>query len=145
MSHLLARRKVTDYSEVFKTKPGDITIKDKNYPTKLECEVVRKKFTENLQGITCTDDRLNSMDWSAIIIKEEKYIFTHRTFIQVWIKRDPTMTMANAQKFGGFSAVSLPSKFTSADKLTELLEHNTIGKSNFQSKISPLSRWQLVK
>ena len=41
------------------------------------------------------------------------------------------MTMANAQKFGGFSAVSLPSKFTSADELTELLEHNTIGRSKF--------------
>ena len=72
MSQLLARRKVTDYSEAFKTKSGDITIKDKSYPTKLECEVVRKKLTENLQGITCTDDRLEPMDWSASIIKEEK-------------------------------------------------------------------------
>ena len=53
------------------------------------------------------------------------------------------MTMANAQKFGGFSSVSLPSKFTSADELTELLEHNTIGKSYFQFKISPLDGNQL--
>ena len=47
--------------------------KRQNYPTKLKCEVVRKKLTENLQGITCTDDRLEPMGWSALIIKEEKY------------------------------------------------------------------------
>ena len=73
MSQLLARRKIADYSEAFKTKSGDITIKDKSYPKKLECKVVRKKLTENLQGMICTDDRLEPMGWSALITKEEKY------------------------------------------------------------------------
>jgi len=65
---------------------------------------------------------------------------------EVWIKRDPTMTMANAQKFGGFSAVSLPSKFTSADELTELLEHNTIDKGDdYEVRVYPASKWACTK
>merc|ERR1712223_1319195 len=65
---------------------------------------------------------------------------------EVWIKRDPTMTMANAQKFGGFSSVSLPSKFTSADELTELLEHNTIDKGDdYEVRVYPASKWACTK
>lgn len=73
MSQLSVQRKFTEYSEAFITNPEDIKLKDKSCPTKLECNVVRKKLTENLQGITCTDDRLIPMGSSAIIIKEEKY------------------------------------------------------------------------
>ena len=74
MSQLLVQRKYTDYSEGFITKPEDIKLKDKKYPTKLECYLVRKKLTENLQSLTCTDDRLVPIGWSAMIIKEETYI-----------------------------------------------------------------------
>ena len=70
---MLARRNTFDYSESFKTKPGDINLKDKQYPTKLECELVRKKLGENLMRIPCTDERLDSMKWGALVVKEDKY------------------------------------------------------------------------
>ena len=50
-----------------------------------------------------------------------------------------------APKFGGFSA-SLPSKFTSADELTELLEHNTIDKGDgYEVRVYPASKWVCTK
>jgi len=65
---------------------------------------------------------------------------------EVWIKRDPTKTMA--LKSGGenpFSA-SLPSEFTSADELTELLEHNTIDKGDdYEVRVIPASKWICTK
>jgi len=68
---------------------------------------------------------------------------------EVWIKRDPTKTMGSklgSGGFGGFPSGSLPSKFTSADELTELLEHNTIDKGDdYEVRVYPASKWVCTK
>jgi hypothetical protein len=132
---------------------------DVYFETREAMQVFVKKFSGYALSMEEWNDKMEELsneieDREDVETPETHYTISYSSpFVEenkrrneVWIVRDPSK--AKKPVFGGspFTSGSLPSKFTNADELTELLEHNTIEKGDgYEVRVYPSSKWVCTK